>query len=196
MFYQCGLLTDIDISGWTGTSIKSVGNMFYECRNLKTLNAKKLVTTACTGINTFAAGCMALEEIDISQWNTSNVTNIDAIFSNDYNLTYFPLENANLSAVTNSPNIMNSCYGLYSVTIPAINTFGAGAFSNCRSCFEFHFKGTTPPILANTNAFPSMSEGGGRKIYVPYSADHSVLTAYQTATNWSSLSAYMVEEEV
>lgn len=53
---------------------------------------------------------------------------------------------------------------------------------------------TTPPTLANSNVFNGMSTNY-YKIYVPYSADHSILEAYKTATNWSTYAAIMVEEE-
>ena len=57
---------------------------------------------------------------------------------------------------------------------------------------EWHIKATSPPTIANARGLPSLS--GYCTIYVPYSADHSVLTAYQTASTWSSYSQYMVEE--
>jgi hypothetical protein len=57
---------------------------------------------------------------------------------------------------------------------------------------EYHFKPTAPPALANTNAFANISTDC--KIYVPYSADHSILEAYKTETNWSSYASKMQEE--
>ena len=56
---------------------------------------------------------------------------------------------------------------------------------------EIHLKQTTPPTLSNANAFSAWSN---LKIYVPYSADHSILNAYKTATNWSTFESYMQEE--
>jgi hypothetical protein len=57
---------------------------------------------------------------------------------------------------------------------------------------EYHFKPTTPPTLANSNAFQNIPSDC--IIYVPYSADHSILNAYKTATNWSSQASKMQEE--
>lgn len=51
---------------------------------------------------------------------------------------------------------------------------------------------TTPPTIANTRGMPVFISGFS-KIIVPYSADHSVLTAYQTATSWSAYADYMEE---
>lgn len=52
-----------------------------------------------------------------------------------------------------------------------------------------HIKATTPPVMAASGRVNNVT-----KIYVPYSADHSVLDAYKTATNWSALASYMEEE--
>lgn len=50
--------------------------------------------------------------------------------------------------------------------------------------------GETPPTLANTNAIPTTIE----VMCVPYSADHSILYAYQAASNWSTYASKMIEE--
>lgn len=51
---------------------------------------------------------------------------------------------------------------------------------------------TTPPTIANTRGMPVFISGF-TKIIVPYSADHSVLTAYQNDTSWSAYASYMEE---
>lgn len=55
---------------------------------------------------------------------------------------------------------------------------------------ELHFKSTTPPTVVNARGLPYAMG----VVYVPYSSDHSILDAYKTATNWSSLANYMQEE--
>lgn len=55
---------------------------------------------------------------------------------------------------------------------------------------ELHFKSTTPPTVVNSRGLPNAMG----VVYVPYSSDHSILNAYKTATNWSSLANYMQEE--
>lgn len=47
---------------------------------------------------------------------------------------------------------------------------------------------TSVPTLVNARAVNNC-----RKVYVPYSADHSVLNAYKTATTWSSLASKIEE---
>lgn len=93
--------------------------------------------------------------------------------------------------------IAQSCFfsatSLVRVFIPSgVTAIGSGAFSTCSSLEEVHLLPTTPPALDNTNAFNNIQDYC--KIYVPYSADHSILATYQTASNWSTYASYMQEE--
>lgn len=66
------------------------------------------------------------------------------------------------------------------------------AFTGTIPLKHYHIKATTPPTLANARAFGRIADF--TKIYVPYSADHSILEAYKATTNWSSLTAFLEEE--
>lgn len=83
--------------------------------------------------------------------------------------------------------------GLYSIIIPKnVTSIGTFNFYQCDNFKELHMKSTTPPTITS-GSIGSISSNNG-KIYVPYSADHSILNAYQTATNWSAYASYMEEE--
>ena len=83
-----------------------------------------------------------------------------------------------------------NCFNLREVTIPDnIESLGANAFGYVGA--KFHMKSTTPPTLSSTTAF---SASCNPTFYVPYSADHSVLDAYKTATNWSTFASQIFEE--
>ena len=99
-----------------------------------------------------------------------------------------------LGGVTSiSDHACYNCVNLVSVTIPdSVTSISAYAFGYCYCAAEYHLQPTTPPTLSNTNAFTSMPSDC--VIYVPYSADHSILEAYQTAQNWSTYASYMQEE--
>ena len=86
-------------------------------------------------------------------------------------------------------NAFQACYGLTSITIPdSVTDIESYAFRYCYGMSEYHFKPTTPPTLANTNAFTGIASDC--VIYVPQGS----LNAYKTATNWSQFSSYMQEE--
>lgn len=87
----------------------------------------------------------------------------------------------------------NSCYSLASVIIPdSVTSISSGMFYHCYGVAEYHLAHTTPPTLSNINAFNGIS--ADCIIYVPYSADHSILEAYKTAANWSTYASKMQEE--
>lgn len=73
-----------------------------------------------------------------------------------------------------------------------VTSIGATAFMNAPAS-EIHLRPTSPPSLSNTNAFANWLQDAA-VFYVPYSEDHSILEAYQTATNWSTFASHMQEE--
>lgn len=74
------------------------------------------------------------------------------------------------------------------IYVPSSVTYIADyAFTDAQAIL--HMKPTTPPTLANVRGINIIT-----RIIVPYSADHSILDAYQTASNWSTKASIMVEE--
>ena len=92
-----------------------------------------------------------------------------------------------------SSQVFYNCTALTEMTIPEnITSIGTEAFRGCTGMGAYHLKPTTPPALGGTNAFTSIP--ADCVIYVPFSSDHSILDAYQNATNWSTYASYMQEE--
>ena len=87
----------------------------------------------------------------------------------------------------------SGCSSMRSVFIPSsVTSIAANAFQNCNSLALLHMTSTIPPTLANTNALSGTNST--LKIYVPRSTGQTVLTAYQTANNWSTYASKMEEE--
>ena len=79
-----------------------------------------------------------------------------------------------------------ACFSLTSIVIPdGVTSIETDAFRLCYSILKYELTPTTPPSLANINAFTSIN--AACKIYVP---DASV-TAYKTATNWVTYADYI-----
>lgn len=205
------------LSGTTSSSSASNGffdnGSFQACCNLSKVNLPSTLTTI--GNRSFE-GCSALKEITIPD----NVTSIgDYAFYYCKSLGRIALPKKLTSISGNCFNgceslrdiyipegitkigssSFSSCYALTSITIPSTVTDmnSSGIFINCSNLIEYHMKPTTPPTL-NNRVFgygSTLPAGANAKIYVPYSGDHSILTAYQTATNWSQWAKYIVEEE-
>ena len=74
----------------------------------------------------------------------------------------------------------NGCSSLTSITIPSgVTSIGSNAFNNCSGLINITINATTPPTLANTNAFNNTSNC---PIYVPSGS----LNTYKSASGWSS----------
>jgi len=189
-------------------SVNSVGNnAFGYCRAIKSVviyGTPRIDTSAFTG-------CSALESVQ-SQ-NGVRVDNQGNIFNGCYALKsvviadgYTTIQSGSfqscrsLSSITIPSGIttinglaFQDCYSLSTITIPStVTSIATQVFYNCYGMKEFHFLPTTPPTLGGSSVFNNIPTDC--IIYVPYSADHSVLTDYQTASNWATYADYMQEE--
>ena len=180
-FRYCYALQSITISD----GVTSIGNYaFYGCYALQSIT----IPDGVTSIGTYAFNsCYTLQSITIPD----DVTSIETYaFYGCYALQSITISDG----VTSIGNYaFYGCYALQSITIPdGVTSIGTYAFNNCYAVEKYHLLPTTPPTLANTNAFTGIV--AGTKIYVPYSANHSILAAYRSATNWSTYASYMEEE--
>ena len=87
------------------------------------------------------------------------------------------------------------CKSLTSASVPACISIFSSAFDRCHNLTSLYLTGSSLCTLSNSNAFTSTPIGGysttaGRygSIYVPA----SLLTSYQTATNWTYFSSRFV----
>ena len=87
------------------------------------------------------------------------------------------------------------CKSLTSASFPACISIFSSAFDRCHNLTSLYLTGSSLCTLSNSNAFTSTPIGGysttaGRygSIYVPA----SLLTSYQTATNWTYFSSRFV----
>ena len=127
----------------------------------------------------------------------ANITIPDSVTSIGGNAFQYCYSLANITIPDGVTSIgsyaFNSCRSLANITIPdGVKSIGSNAFGTCYGVAEYHLAPTNPPTLSSTNAFSGIP--ADCIIYVPYSADHSILAAYKTANNWSTYASYMQEE--
>ena len=89
-----------------------------------------------------------------------------------------------------------SCFALGTLTIPStVTSIGTLALLYGDGYEALHVKATTPPTMTDgTAGWPFSGVAIDAVIYVPYSADHSVLNAYLSATGWATLGDQLQEE--
>ena len=180
-------------------------NCFMQSRSLVSITIPQSVTSVSSGM---LKDCVCLKRVSIPSGATtfgfeaftnnymlgsvtipSGVTDLQrTTFSNNISLKGIVLP----SSLTTIGDNVFSTITFPSLTIPAnVTSIGNTAFGYNYSVQTYHFLPTSPPTLGST-AFQSIYSG--TVIYVPYSSDHSILNAYQTATNWSAYSSYIQEE--
>lgn len=177
MFRQCTSLTDVVLPNGL---VNINGYAFDSCYSLKNIN----IPNGVTSIANYAFNyCYALKNINIPNGITSITSNA---FYGCHSFTKITIP----SAVTSiGSSAFRNCYAITSVTISsAVTSISASAFNSCYGVAEYHIEATTPPTLANTNAFYNIQSDC--KIYVP----SGTLSAYQSASNWSTYASYMAEE--
>ena len=176
-FQYCRALASIAIPN----GVTSIGTYAFQyCYELKNVTIPSGVTSI--GIYAFR-DCYSLASITIP----SSVTSIgNYTFNSCYALTNITMP----SGVTSIGNyVFQYCYSLASITIPSsVTSIGTYAFNSCYGMAEYHFMSTTPPTLANTNAFTNIQSDC--VIYVPSAS----LANYQTTSVWSTYASYMQGE--
>ena len=188
-----------------GAGCTSIGDYsFYYCASLAYVTIPNSVTSV--GANIFN-GCYAISHVTIP----SGITSIgNSLFYNCYSLASFSIPSsvtsmgtsifyycyalpcANLpSGITSIGNsAFYNCYALASITIPSgVTDIATKAFQNCYGLGSIHFKGSTPPSVAASDAFTNVPTDC--KIYVPTGK----LSAYTSASNYPSSSTYTYIEE-
>lgn len=202
-FSQCYSLQDITIPNGI-TSINS--STFYHCYTLYSITLPNTVTSI--GSDAFR-NCLNLYSITMS----NSVTNIGTYaFYNCKNLHFCTLPNTltslgkyafyecnSLVSITLSTEltildeyVLYNCFSLGSLTVPSkVTSIKARALYGPKGLAALHMKPTSPPTAENYWLDTLNSEC---IIYVPYSEDHSILSAYQAANRWSTYASKMQEE--
>lgn len=197
-FKSCYSLQTVSLP--TGISLMIYAGIFQFCVSLKSIVVPDDITAL--GDNVFC-GCYALEKIHLSSafasiginafyqcYALSEIT-LAAALANfaSYLFRYCSsLKSISIpSGVTQlDPYCLSECSSLESVIVPSgVTSINQYAFYTCVALKEIILQPTTPPTLVNVNALQGISPIC--KIKVPAAS----LSAYQSASNWSTYRNYM-----
>ena len=165
-------------------------NIFSDCSSLKILSYPKWSGSAINAnLNINFNRCQRLVMLTAPEAIANSGKTIDFIFTNFYmKKCVIPFSCESLAS-----SFLRDCRSLLKFVVPStVTTIASYAISSAVSLQELHMLPTSPPSLNNVNALGG--GGSNRIIYIPYSNDHSILNAYQTATNWSTYASQMQEE--
>lgn len=172
-FYKQECLISITIPN----SVTSIGTYsFAYCNSLGSINIPGSVTSITN--NAFSY-CTGLESVTLGD----GVTDIgNHVFSGCTSLGSINIPD---SVTSIGSSAFRQC-PLTSVTIPSnVTSIGNQAFQNCTSLTTMTILATTPPTLGNISVISTATT----TIYIPA----GTLSAYQSATNWSSHASKFVE---
>lgn len=201
-FSNCCALTSIVIP----EGMTSIGDYaFEECDNLLEMELPQSLTSM--GICVLE-NCVNLVNIEIPEniktlnsYTFSGCSNLKNVTLPD-GLTYIGNQVfkgcSSLVTITIPDNVKSvgddvfaECVSLESVVIGSkVTSIGNGCFRYCYSLEDITFRPQTPPTLGT-----DMFEGAtSLKIYVPASADDSIINAYKSASTWSPYVSYIYEQ--
>ena len=172
-FQYCYTLTSITIPD---TVTSSSGYVFQNCKSLSSVIIGNSVTSI--GIQDFQ-NCYALSSVIIGNSVTSIGTQA---FQYCYTLTSITIPDGVTSI---GQSAFHYCSSLSSITIPdTVTSISGYAFNNCSYMESIKFTSTTPPTVANSNAWTGVPTSC--TMLVPI----NTFAAYTTATNYPNPSSY------
>ena len=177
-FTSCISLTSITIP----SSVTNIGNnAFSSCRSFESITIPSNVTSIEHGA---FSHCYSLTSIVIQ----SSVTSIDNnAFIDCYSLMSIVIP-SNITSI--ETRTFFNCVSFASITIPSnITNIEAEAFRGCSGLGAIHFKSTTPPTVANSNAWTQLPTDC--VIYVPSGQK----STYMLTTNYPAPGTYLYVEE-
>lgn len=168
------------LSSMTTTGQDLGSRVFESARALRHI----VLPSSVSGIPAFAfQNCVVLQDIDIP--DTVTYLGSSAMASCE------ALEGVAIPNGVNSlsSSVFYACYRVAKIAIPSsVTDIATQAFQNCYGLGEIRFESTTPPTVANSNAFYSLPTDC--IIYVPAGS----LEAYTSATNYPSSNTYTYVE--
>lgn len=174
-------LTHIDIPNGTA----KIGNSaFYQYTTLTSVT----IPNSVTSIGNYAFLMTGLTSVTIPD---SVITIGGGAFSTCSSLTSVTIGN---SVTSLDVGVFQSCNKITTITIPdSVTSIGSLSLAGTGSMESVIVLATTPPTIGSNVFQNSKISGGTGYIYVPYSADHSILNAYKTASNWSTYANQILE---
>lgn len=185
---------------------------FYNCKSLTTASFPVCTTVgsyafeSCYALTTISfPACVTIEAFafqDCRSLSTIFFPSCMSIMNNAFAYCY-ALTTVSFPACTSIGNyVFQSCFSLTTAYFPACTTIGM-AFQFCRNLLSLYLLNSSVAALSNASAFKSTpisdyttSTGG---VYGSIFVRASLLTAWQTATNWSLYSSRFVgltDEEI
>ena len=122
MFYDCRVLTNLNISGFNTSKVTDMSGMFSSCNALTSLNLSHFDTSKVTDMSDMFEYCRALRTLNVSSFSGSNVQSTKDMFRECDVLESLNLSNFKTNKVTNMSWMFASCESLASINLTGFDT--------------------------------------------------------------------------
>ena len=183
-------ITDLDkyLRGQNGTTYFITASTPATGAHLYLNGAEVTSVTFPTGMTAIPAHVLQNHKYITSAAFPGTITSIEGLAFSDAGLVNEVSLPEGLTSI--GENAFSNCPLSGVLVIPSTVTEIIGqTFRNSTGVTAAKVLATTPPTLSDRYAFRYTSY----PIYVPYSADHSILAAYQAASNWSVYASRIYE---
>jgi len=122
MFYNCSVLSELDVSSWDTGNVNYMSDMFHYCTGLSTLDVSSWDTGSVNYMSDMFHYCAGLSILDVSGWDTSSVTDMSYMFSGCSGLSTLDLSGWDTSSVTDASSMFSGCSGLSELDLSNFDT--------------------------------------------------------------------------
>ena len=161
MFNNCGMLTELDLSGFDTSGTTVTKGMFFYCTGLKNLDVSGFDTSQVTDMSWMFCGCESLTELDVSGFNTGRATDTGGMFFGCSSLTELDVSSFDTSHVTSMYGMFSGCSGLAELDISNFKTGNVismeSMLAGVRDDFVLHYSPEnfdTSKVTNNKNFMP------------------------------------------
>jgi len=156
MFYKCGLLESIDLSGFNTDNVTTFQCLFHSCASLKELDLSTFNTANAESVLSMFYSCSKLKRLDLAHFNTANVKRICYMFGNCTSLEEVDIRNFTVENVKEIHSMFEGCSQLR--TIYCVNDWSGLASTITSTEKENVFKGCTSLVGGKNSACDGASD--------------------------------------
>ena len=116
-FYDCPLLTQLDLSNWDTRNIQYMIGTFDGCTNLTEVNCSTWNTSKVYNMQLAFYNCNSLENIPVRDWDTKSLMYMDKAFGNCSSLTTLDVSKWDTSNIVELTNTFYHCSSLKTLDV-------------------------------------------------------------------------------
>ena len=171
MFKECPSITEINLSNFDSSKVKSLDYMFEGCSSLTSIALSNINTKSVERMTFMFSRCTSLTSLDLSHFDTSSVTTMDSMFSHCSSLSSLDLSKFDSSSLSSMDSIFLDCTNLEYVNLEKfnVNKLKQAMFENVPNNLAICIQGNIDNLFSSTSNYlynSSYSSSTNQKCFV------------------------------